>query len=156
MSSMAKNNNKKKKYVVKNEKEASRTAYENFLKQHNEQVKTRSNLSKGAIYLALSIVVIYGLTVLFPSAFNVNIREFMKSASMVGLLRIVLGVFMLACLIYSLRRVVKTFTLEDETWVQGLMNVLKSHMIGADFITIVLTLFGGLALIIWGACEILG
>lgn len=114
----------------------------------------RRSMRKGTLYLGLSAIVVLVLLYLFPNVLGIDAREAMKDERIVGVLRTALGLFILGCLFYSLSRVIKTFTLEGESWKRGLYNAVASRMLGSDVIAILLALSGGIALIVWGVSGI--
>ena len=145
----------KRASVVDNAKADGRSsmagASTNGLQRSND---VRTSMRKGSLYLGVSLVVLLVLLYLLPNVLGIDVREAMKDERIVGILRVALGLFILVCLFYSLIRVVKTFTLEGETWRHGLYNAVASHMLGSDVIAIVLALAGGIALIVWGVTDI--
>lgn len=115
-----------------------------------------ARLKRGGVYLAGTVAVIFSLSVLFPDVLGLDLRGIMSSERVVGALRCALGAAIILCLVVSLFRVARTFSLEGETLLKGLSNAVFSQMLGRDALVIVLGLLGGAALVVWGIAGLLG
>lgn len=118
--------------------------------------KCRQNLTRGAVYLAVTVLVLFVLAYLLPEVLGIDLGAFMRGDTVIGTLRLALGLAIAASVVLSLVRLVRSFTLEGEGWRQGLHNVLASHMLGRDFLAIVLGVAAGAALIVWGIVGLVG
>ena len=116
----------------------------------NKEIDVKNRMKKGIGYLVLSIVVILLLLWFLPSVLNIDIAAIMSGDVVIGVLRIGLGLFLIAGVLSGIKRMINACTLEGETWKEGLRNALMSSMISRDLITILLLLAGGIALIVWG------
>lgn len=115
-----------------------------------------AGLKRGGVYLVGTVAVIFSLSVLFPDVLGLDLRGIMSSERVVGALRCALGAAIILCLVVSLFRVARTFSLEGETLLKGLSNAVFSQMLGRDALVIVLGLLGGAALVVWGIAGLLG
>ena len=125
-------------------------------RKHVDENGRRGSMRRGGTYLVVTVAIIFVLAFLLPEVLGVDVRSLLREGCAVGLLRLALGLFVLSCLGVSLLRVVRTFTLAGETWREGFSNVMRSRMLGGDALMIVLALFGGAALVVWGAFGLAG
>lgn len=122
-------------------------------KQSESKEVQKTRIKSGAIYLAVSALVLFFLW-FCPNALGIDFAALLRGGEAVAVLRIALGIFFLFILAASIRYVISSFTLEGETWREGLANALRSHVFGRDSVAIVLLAFGGIALIVWGCIEL--
>lgn len=113
-------------------------------------------MRSGVLYLVGSAVVLMSLMWLLPEVMGVDFAGFMRSDSILSMLRITLGIAFLLILVASVRYVVASFTLEGETWRDGLKNAVQAHILSRDLISIVLLAAAGIACIAWGATGLIG
>lgn len=116
----------------------------------NKETDVKDRMRKGVGYLVLSIVIILLLLWFLPSVLNIDIAKIMSGDKVVGVLRIGLGLFLIAGVFSGIKRMINVCTLEGETWREGFRNAFMSSMISRDLITILLLLAGGVALVMWG------
>lgn len=115
-----------------------------------------SGMRSGVLYLIGSAVVLISLMWLLPEVMGIDLAGFMRSDSILSILRIALGIAFLLILVVSIRYVIASFTLEGETWRDGLKNAAKAHILSRDFISIVLLAAADIACIAWGATGLIG
>ncbi len=113
-------------------------------------------MRSGVLYLIGSAVVLISLMWLLPEVMGIDLAGFMRRDSILSILRIALGIAFLLILVVSIRYVIASFTLEGETWRDGLKNAAKAHILSRDFISIVLLAAAGIACIAWGATGLIG
>lgn len=120
-----------------------------------EKEARQKSFARGSVYLVATIVVLFVLAYFIPDVLGIDLAGWMSSTNVVALLRIALGVIMLVILVASIVRAVRFFTLEGEDWKHGLRNAAATHLFSRDASSIVLLLFGGVALIVWGLVDLL-
>lgn len=120
------------------------------------QTARKSRMKHGAMYLAASVVILLICLWLLPEVFGFDFAAFMRGESIVAFLRIALGVVFLFVLAASIRYVISSFTLDGETWCDGLKNAMQAHILSRDGVSVVLLAVGGIALIAWGLVDLIG
>ena len=75
------------------------------------QNNTRKNLSQGATYIAITILVLFVLLYVFPVGLKFNISAFLQGEKQLGIMRLILGIVLLVVLCMSLGRIVDANTL---------------------------------------------
>lgn len=119
------------------------------------QNNTRKNLSQGATYIAITILVLFVLLYVFPVGLKFNISAFLQGEKQLGIMRLILGIVLLVVLCMSLGRIVDANTLDGETFFMGMKNALLSGQILRNLLSIMILTIGGIALIAWGITGII-
>lgn len=119
------------------------------------QNSARENISRGVVYIVITALILFTLLYVFPVILKFEISAFLQGEKQLGIMRVILGVVLLAVLVMSLIRIVNANTLEGESHFTGLKNALLSGQILRNLLSIMILTIGGIALIAWGITGII-
>ncbi|EPD78585.1 hypothetical protein [Atopobium sp. oral taxon 199] len=119
------------------------------------QNSARENISRGVVYIVITALILFTLLYVFPVILKFDISAFLQGEKQLGIMRVILGVVLLAVLVMSLIRIVNANTLEGESHFTGLKNALLSGQILRNLLSIMILTIGGIALIAWGITGII-
>lgn len=119
------------------------------------QNSARENISRGVVYIVITALILFTLLYVFPVILKFDISAFLQGEKQLGIMRVILGVVLLAVLVMSLIRIVNANTLEGESHFTGLKNALLSGQILRNLLSIIILTIGGIALIAWGITGII-
>jgi len=120
-----------------------------------EPSQKKANLGKGMTYLLVSAGIVALLLYVLPVMVGLDVRSILKSDLSLGVLRVSLGVVVVAYAIHAIVVMVRRCTLEGENWHKGFENMRESGILGSNLLTIALLVAGGVALVGWGILGIL-
>lgn len=115
-----------------------------------EPFQKKASLGKGVTYLLVSAGIVALLLYVLPVMAGLDVRSILKSDLSLGILRISLGVVVVAYAIHAVVVMMRRCTLEGESWRRGFENMRESGILGSNLLTIALLVAGGAALVGWG------